>query len=102
MESVKRTIVVVGQPVLSKEVRQLLAEAGYKAMGDKFINYKTSVMEVYELSIILHDHDLHLDSVDKWNYGKLETSLQISQGYRCTECNGLDTKPNLSCVKSVL
>jgi hypothetical protein len=102
MESIKRTISITGDTVLSDEAIKLIKEAGFKAMGGQYINYKTTTQEVYALSIALHDLDLHLDTISKWNYGKLITSLSISQGYPCKICGGLDIKPDLSCSKTIV
>ena len=99
MEAIKRVIDFDSEDVLTPEVEGLIREAGFKPMGDQYINYKTTTMDCYQLSIDLHDIDFHLDTITKWSYGKLKTSLLISQGYPCKICGGLDTKPDLSCIK---
>jgi hypothetical protein len=95
----KRLITVNAE--LSDQATQVLVDAGFKRYGDKFLNYEFDFNNLQGISNKLHDLDLHLDDSTKWVQGKPETFNVINQGYRCPKCNGLDMKPNLSCVKDI-
>lgn len=100
MESIKRKIVLIGDVVVSEACKSLLADYGFNQMGKEFVNYRTTINECYQLSLILHEqYDLHLTDSVKWVNGDMITYYELSQGYKCDLCGALDMKPNLPCVK---
>jgi len=102
METVKRTIEIIGDLKISDHIDTLLIGYGFQKMGKKWINYKTTISDLYELSIDLHDnHDLHLETATKWNQGQMINYYEMRQGYRCEICGGLDIEKGLKCIKEL-
>lgn len=100
---VKRTIVAVENPALSNEAIQLIEGAGFKRMGEKWINYDVELHVIQELTNSLHDLDLHLIGVDQWSRVAKDfvTSYELSQGYKCSLGCCLNLAPNMKCLKEL-